>query len=145
MEQETKNGKKYSLDALDATQASNKGVEIELRHPGNNEPLGIFITVIGKDSDTFREMSRRNFDDMAREEARAKQRNKPIPVRLSSDYEDTTTELLVACTKGWREMEWKGKPLPFSPENASMIYTERSWVRDQVFDAITDITNFMRG
>lgn len=136
--------KKVDLASLDTIKACNDGAEIELRHPITNEPLGAFIKVLGKDSDTFREFQRHNFNEYLRNEALAKARGKRAVSKSADDLDDDMMTMLVGCTVGWRDVEYNGEPLVFSAANVRKLYTERPWIRDQVNEAVGDLGNFMR-
>ena len=139
----TKPSKKFDLANLDTIAASNKGVEFELLHPVTKEPLGMFITVYGSDSDVFRQHNRDMTNDKLRRNAAMRRVGKDLPVATVEDSEREGTELLVACTVGFRNIEFNG-PMEFSTANAFKLYTSIPWVRQQVDAAIVDTENFMR-
>jgi hypothetical protein len=122
------------LSNLDTTVACNEGAEIELKHPVTNEPLAMFIKFV---EDSANEDRRRAF----KETRRGRQ---PEP-KLFSEDKANSIELLVACTVGFRDIQYKGKVLEFSPANATMLYGELKWVKEQVDAAISDLENFMPG
>jgi len=131
------------LASIDTIKASNAGAEIELRHPVTNAPLGVFITVLGKDSDAYREFQRHKFNDYLRNEAMAKARGKQPTAKSAEDYEDDMLTLLVSCTKGWRNVVFNAVTLPFTAENVRRIYKSSPYVRDQINDAVGDLGNFV--
>jgi hypothetical protein len=138
--------KVFDLAGLDTVKASNEGAEIELKHPVTNEPIGAFITVVGKDGDTYREFQRKKFNEYLRAEAVARAKGKTGQVNKSAeDYEDDMLTLLVSCTKAWRNIVFEGNNLPFTAENIRRLYKNVPWVRDQVNDAIGDLGNFLKG
>ena len=53
-------------------------------------------------------------------------------------------ELLVACTLNWAGIRAKGQPLPFSVDNARVIYAKLPWLREQVKAFIEDRANFLK-
>jgi hypothetical protein len=136
--------KRIDLASLDTRAACDKGAEIELTHPITSEPLGVFISVVGKDSTAFREYMRDKINAMLRQEAMAKKRGKDVPPRMMEDSEAETVELLTVCTQGWRNVVLDGVDLPFSVQNAKKLYAEQLWVRKQVDDAIANLENFMK-
>ena len=131
------------LADLDTTAACDKGAEIELRHPVTNEPLGIFVTVLGKDSSAFKEYMRTAINDKLRKEAMAKKRGKDIDPATYEAAESETIDLLIVCTVGWRNMVMGGKQLEFNVPNARTVYSTYSWIRKQVDEGISNLENFI--
>ena len=153
--------KKASLPDIgdfDTAAGSDKGAEIQLLHPTNQKPLGIFITVLGKDSQIFRDHVKHDVDQQLRKEALAKRRGKNVEPLTAQDAEDKAVELLVLCTISWRSETYdakgkvidnqpvivsKGESLSFNVANAKRIYSENLWIRRQIDDAIGDLENFI--
>lgn len=144
----------YDLADIDTIKASNEGVDFEIKHPTTNGPTGIFFTILGKDSDTFREFQRHKFNEYLRAEAYAKARGKQPQAKSAEDYEDDMLTLLVACTTGWFFREtpdspkmpflFGGKEMAFTAENLRAVYKARPFVRDQINDAVGDLANFIK-
>lgn len=137
------------LANLDTGVASDNGAEIELLHPTTNAPLDIFISILGKDSQAFREYVKSETNANIRREAMAKRRGREAPSPTAEDIDEKAVELLVLCSTGWRSgdektLTYKGENLPFTVANAKRIYTEQLWIRRQVDEAIGDLENFMK-
>src|SRR4051812_44498472 len=86
------------LKTLDTSAAAEQGFELELSHPTNAAPLGIFITVLGRDSDAYSSLqtaqTRKRLERMQKLNGR---------MTLSPDeLERDAVELLAAVTKTWR-------------------------------------------
>lgn len=133
------------LSSIDTVAACNTGAEFQLKHPTTDDKLGVFITVVGKDSDIFREFQRKTFNRYMRDEALAKKKGKDVKIRSAEDLEDDSLDLLVACTLGWRNMVDAGQEVSFSPDEARRIYKKYPWIRDQVNEAVGDLELFMKG
>lgn len=148
------------IAALDTIAASDKGAEIELTHPTSNKPLGLFVTILGKDSQIFREYVRDKVNARLRDQASADRRNKPLPPKTAEQADAEAVEALTLCTLGWRSQvrgpggklvegsespAWTiaGEELTFSVANAMRVYTDFLWIREQVDNAIGDLENFM--
>jgi hypothetical protein len=142
--------KTVDLSTLDTTTACNSGAQIELRHPATNVPLGIFIGVLGRDSDVFKEYIRTSINSQLRKEAMAKKRGRDVDVATMEQREVESIELLVTCTTGWNSgddnptITMEGEALPFNISNAKRVYTKMSWIRDQVNQGIGDLENFLK-
>lgn len=126
------------LKNLDMRAAAEAGATMTLRHPVTDEDLTdgkgkpVTITVLGSDSREFR----RKVDEINRTRQR-KRGNMSL-----AESERAASELLAAVTKSWTGIEWEGKVLECTPENAEMLYRERSWVRQQVDEFVADVGNF---
>lgn len=120
------------LSTLDLRKAADKGATMTLRHPVTDEDTDIKITVLGSDSVTFRSAVSR----LEREFGGKKKRP------TIAEQERRTVDLLVAVTTGWENIDWDGKPLAFSADNAQMLYTERHWIREQVDAFMSDRGNY---
>ncbi len=152
----TKN-KMIDLADMDTGAASDKGAEIELRHPTTNAKLGMFISVLGKDSEVFREHTKHRANERLRREAMAERTGKPLDPPTAEEAEEKAVELLTLCTTGWRQetkegdevkseasLFYKGEKLAFNVANCKRLYAEQLWIRRQVDVAIGDLENFMK-
>lgn len=126
------------LKNLDMRAAAEAGATMTLRHPVTDEDLmdgkgkPVTITVLGSDSREFR----RKVDEVNRTRQR-KRGNLSL-----AESERTAAELLASVTKAWSGIEWDGKVLECTTENAEMLYRERSWVRQQVDEFVAEAGNF---
>lgn len=145
---------------LNTTTASDKGAEVELLHPITQAPLGLFVTVLGKHSQIFRDHIREKVNTRIRAESMASKRGKQAPLSTAEEVERDAIELIVLCTTGWRSQSrdakgnfvegtaspnWTlgGEELPFTVQNAIRVYTDILWIREQVDNAIGDLENFI--
>ena len=146
------------LESLDTAVAGDKGARVAIVHPVTKDPIGIFITVLGKHSSTFRELVRERINKRVRTEALAARRGKPLDPRTAEEIEREALEMLVACTVGWETEIYNEngdvvevKPtillgsqhVTFNIPNALNLYTRILWMREQVDDAIGDLENFI--
>lgn len=127
------------LDDLDTTSAAEKGATITIRHPITGEDLEgsdgkpCTLQVLGADS---KEWKRAVADSMKSTKNR---RNLTV-----ADAERSTIEMLARVTTGMSEnWVWGKKPLPFSKENITRLYSERPWIREQVDIFVGDRANFL--
>lgn len=129
---------------------STDAVEVEIYNPRTKSGTGIYVTVLGKDSDVYRDTQRaqqnRRFKHLGRSRAGGLQ-------LTAEEIENEALELLVTCTKSWRSVddgksspvvELSGKALEYSPANVRALYTEVPVIREQVDDAIHDRSTFMK-
>lgn len=137
------------LASLDTVAACDAGAEIELLHPTTQAPLGIFILVLGRDSQVFKNYTRQTINARLRKEALNKRRGRESEVTTVELAEEDNIAALVACTRAWRTGEdpvitFRGSDLPFSPENAALIYNALPWLKRQVDEGIGDLENFLK-
>jgi hypothetical protein len=118
------------LSTLNTSIAANDGVEIELKHPSHGGGLGAYITVLGQDSNVYRRKLMERIE-------RARKRSD-----VGSIW-DESLELAVELTTAWRGIELDGISLVFNYENARKLYTDYSWIREQVTEAVQDRGNFL--
>ena len=137
------------LASLDTVAACDAGAEIELLHPTTDAPLGIFISVLGRESRVFKDYTRQSINTRLRKEAVNRKRGRDPEVATVEAAEEDSTAALVACTQGWRTGDvktllFKGQDLPFSPPNALLVYNALPWIKRQVDEGIGDLANFLK-
>ena len=134
-----KNG--FDLASLDTVAACNKPTEVEIRHPVSGAGIGVFISVLGKDSTAYK----------AKVRAFAEQSMNGVADASIDKLEARNLDALVAATVSWRTGDVAGKvilggdTLDYSAENVRKVYTDILPVREQVQKAINDLGNFMSG
>jgi hypothetical protein len=147
------------ISKWDTVAGSNDGTHVSIYDPEVNADTGIFIEVLGKDSDEFQRVSREQSKKRMSKMSKGGFRNTaPIPVE---EIERDGIELLAACTKSWehRPMKadksgWgnphkgmiyiKGEKFPFSRESVLSVYIRFPWIKEQVDTAIGDRANFIK-
>lgn len=132
----------FDLNSLDTIAACNKPFEFEIKSV-TGAPTGFFISVLGKDSDTYRSIVRGMADETLKRQALGKTSNDDL-----GKLEKKNIDALVAATVGWRFGDSKavpldGEQLEFSPDNARKVYTRLLPVRQQASEAIDNLENFI--
>lgn len=148
------------LADLSTKAACDRGFELELKHPATDEPLGVFIGLLGKHSARFQELARKRANARIRQSFQMQRKGKDIEVPTLEQNEREEIDLFAACTTHWRTRTTKadpakgieekseptilhgGKALQFSEANAKFLYAE-PWIREQVDEGIGDLGNFM--
>lgn len=131
------------MDLSQYDTAKDEGAVMQLRHPGTDQPLldgeaPITITLISRDSNQFQSLQRKVTN------RRLQRAGKAGKLKVSiEEIEEDSIDLLVAATKGWQGIEFKGSVLPYSPENARVLYEALPWVKEQVDAFINDRSNFL--
>lgn len=135
------------LAVTDTVAACNKPIEIEIVHPTTRKPLGIFWSLVGKDSDIYRTQVHAAADENIRRQ------NAGLPPlnNTLSKMEAKNVAALVAVTTGWRTNDktgvvvLKGEELTFTIENVTRVLTELPAVREQVQEQVNNVGNWLPG
>jgi hypothetical protein len=125
------------LSNLDVVASASKGAVLEVLHPTLYTKLGIKITLVGADSDRFKNY-RRDIQNKRLQETSAMALN-------LDELEDQNLTLLATCTIGWDTMPVDGVDLPFTIDNAKKVYKRFPWLKEQVDNFIGTRANFIRG
>ncbi len=147
------------LDEVDTVPASNEGAVMQVRHPGtgdvlynkdgvrapdgkgwDKEPTPMTITLAGRDSDRFKQATRRV---IRMRTERNKGRRSPDTSPEQNDNENR--EILVSCTLGWNITLGDGVTKPeFSPDECRVLYAKYPWLEEQADFFVGDRSNFTR-
>lgn len=138
-------GKAQVFDAasLDTVEACNKPFEIEIKHPVTGAPTGLFISVVGKDSEAYRGRLRAMANEMIQKQSRG-----GVSKTRVDEIEQKSIDALVAATVAWRSEDdpehimLRGEALPCTPANARKLYAILP-IQEQVAEAVNDLGNFM--
>ncbi len=128
------------LNSLDTIAACNKAHEFEVTHPATGVGTGVFISVVGRDSDIYRSRVKAMANESLQREATGRKKIDTIDA-----LEAKSIGALVAATVSWRNVVLDGEALDCTPENARKVYARIIPVRDQVQEAVNDLSNFMPG
>lgn len=135
------------LDTLNLAKACDKSFPLELLHPVSEKPLGVFINILGKESSIVKKHTRDTRNEELRAEAMLEESGKKPEVETIEKIQAKAVKFYVACTVGWDNVVYKGKELPFSVENATMLYSDEGmeWIRKQIDIAVGKLENFIKG
>ncbi len=133
--------KLFDLTKNDFGKIAESGYEFEVTVPGTGEATGAFITVRGEQSPTVKAFGRKKFTEMQMKQQQAKRRGKEYEIDLE-EAEAMAVEAAVVRVIGWRGFAEEGKEVVFTKEAAERIFTQHSWLREQVMEASGDLVNF---
>lgn len=122
--------------------AADAGYEFEIKMPGTGDPTGAFITVRGEMSKTVKTYARQKFREFQLKEQQAKRRGKQTEDITLEEAEEMAVEAAVVRVINWRGITENAKEVPFTKENAEKIFTEHSWIREQVMEESNQLLNF---
>jgi hypothetical protein len=128
-----------------ATVKADDGVELELRHPGNNTPLGVFVTLLSADSKEYAAFVRR-FQNQRLQGGR---RNNVVPT--ADEFDNMALDALCkVAVKGWRTgtdpyIEIAGEKLECNLDNAYRFFGDPQFrdFREQAQTFIDNRSNFL--
>jgi hypothetical protein len=114
-------------------------------HPVTNEKLGAVLILAGPENPIRRKLIHERQRKLRKQAAGQKSGGvwKAVLSVDPEEEEELVLDFLVACTLGWSDLEWTDGPLPFSAANARMVYTEKSWLRNQVKAVLEDSELFI--
>ncbi|MGB1388672.1 MAG: hypothetical protein ACPG61_07270 [Paracoccaceae bacterium] len=114
-----------NLSDMKVVSAAKAGAEMPLLSPFNGEPTGAFLIVEGFDSPAMIKAAR-DYDREAASNPASKDTDEALRLRRA--------HLGASALKGWRNFEWDGKALEFTPEKAMEICMdpEYQWITEQV-------------
>lgn len=140
--------KGINLADFDTVAAANRGAELELVHPREGTPLGVFIKLMGSESTEWSECvnERRNKTLLSTFQAQRGGGKKPVAPTVEEIDREAIT-LLTRVTLGWRTGDEPtvmlgDEVLTFNHANVEKLYTSQRWVRDQVDAFVGEVSNF---
>lgn len=148
-----------NLADLNAAAASETVFDLELRHPTTDAPLGLFIQVLGSQSEKVRAVSNRQSNAIIKDNFKSQRAGKEPAITVETSQK-RQAELAAAATVGWYSQEpakagekpkredglpFGDKRLIFSEDEAVRLYNDPaySWLVKQVDDAVGDLANFL--
>lgn len=124
-----------SLDAIVKNQE--EGVELKVKHPVTNEPLGITLRVLGYESATVRKVQRKQVNQ------RLKNQRKRV---TAEEIETNGREVQAAAIAGWSfddGVTLDGVVPEFTPENVDRVLRRFPFIAAQVDDLAADASAFL--
>lgn len=142
------------VSQLDVIKKSNEGFEFQVYNPATGALTGMYITVLGRDSDAYRKLQ--NQQNRVRMERMTQGGRLRLSVMPSpEEIEREALELLVACTVRWRQLadgdQYKdtltvsGEEWVCTRETVARLYKEYPVMREQADSAISERANFLKG
>lgn len=127
-------------DALD--KAATAGALCVLNDPltgvpleSDGKPVGFLLA--GEDSDQYKKRDKELARQRSKEAEKLGRKWRYTPEM----QEETSLELLVACTLGWQGLKWEGSE-EFSKDRVREMYRRVTWIREQAAAFVQDRTSF---
>lgn len=131
------------LSTLDTRDVANTGAVMEVENPATGEKLlteagePITITLLGIDSDKLKKRQNELTNEVMKKGFRPK-------ATTAEKIEADRLATLCLATVAWSNIEFGGKKLDCTPENARSLYKALPWLRDQADAFIADRANFLK-
>ena len=134
------------LAELNTKDKADEGFEVEILHPKTHTPIGVYIKILGTDSETYRRVTRKNQNRRLEIAKRGR-----MNIQTAEEIEFETVNILAECTVSWRtdndprlELE-PGKMFDCTLENARKLYSDPgfTWLKDQINQEGGDRSNFL--
>jgi hypothetical protein len=122
-------------DLSGLSDAQEAGIDVSITHPKTGEPLGIVIKVVGPDSKKQAKARTAVLNDRVEKKIR-----KITADRLTEE----ATSMVANSVLSWTGVEIDGAAVPFSVENAVMVFTRWPFIREQVQSVSDDRANFIK-
>jgi hypothetical protein len=122
-------------DLSGLSDAQEAGIDVSITHPKTGEPLGIVIKVVGPDSKKQAKARTAVLNDRVEKKIR-----KITADRLTEE----ATSMVANSVLSWTGVEIDGAVVPFTVENAVMVFTRWPFIREQVQSVSDDRANFIK-
>jgi len=139
----------FDLSRIETRKHAESGVFFPIRHPATGEPIldeagnPLQIKISGADASRIKSAVEQRQQKRQEAIAAAKPDAKPDFNTWTVREKDMIDDL-VLLTEGWTDnIELDGFPLPFSKENAEILYTRFPEIAEQMTRAATNRINFM--
>jgi hypothetical protein len=140
------------FDSLDTGAACERSYEFELLHPTTEKPLGVFVSVLGPESQAFKNRVRKEVNRDRKRQFEAQRKGKHVEPQMLEEDEEFGVSLLTDIVTGWRTVKdgksepviyWKGEKLEFSKDNVHRWLMHFPWARKQISDESSKLENFL--
>lgn len=114
-------------------------IDMPVYHPTSGEQLDIALTVLGYDSDEYRDKVKKLYQDALSKAPRG-DLNK-LPEDIDKDYLIKIDALHV---KAWNNIEENGVAIEYSEQNAVDLLKKHPWLRAQIKEFVEERANFIQ-
>lgn len=128
---------------LDTAKATQNTFRFEILHPVTMEGTGAFIDVYGAESDGVKRFANAQLRKMQKQEFENSRSRKPKFKELD-ELQEVALESALVRVADWENIEWEGKSLEFTEENARKILTACPWLREQIVEHSDNLGNFLK-
>ena len=129
------------LNLLNLGVQADDGFDLVLQHPITGDDLDGVIRVRGDKSRAVQQFSRKRITEMQKRERMLKGKGKDENLTIE-ELEAMAVESAIVRVISWKNIKKDGEDLPFTKENAEVVFKEYDWIRQQVMEASEELKNF---
>lgn len=129
------------LNSLDLSKDAEAGYELTLVHPVSGDDLDGVIRVRGDKSKAIQAFSRKRVNELQRRERMLKGKGKDENLSIE-ELEQMHIESGIARVISWKNIKKDGEEIPFTKENAEMVFKDYPWILEQTLEASAELRNF---
>ena len=129
------------LNLLNLGIQAEDGFDLVLQHPITGDDLDGVIRVRGDKSRAVQQFSRKRITEMQKRERIQKGKGKDTDLTIE-ELEAMAVESAIVRVISWKNIKKDGEELPFTKENAEVIFKDYDWIRQQVMEASEELKNF---
>lgn len=129
------------LNLLNLGIQADDGFDLVLQHPITGDDLDGVIRVRGDKSRAVQQFSRKRITEMQKRERIQKGKGKDTDLTIE-ELEAMAVESAIVRVISWKNIKKDGEELPFTKENAEVIFKDYDWIRQQVMEASEELKNF---
>ncbi len=130
----------FDITLQDYSKAAEVGYSFNLKLPTGADS-GASLTVLGEQSPTIKNYSKRKFQEYQQRQQIAKRKGREDDISLDEAEEMAIDSALVRLV-GWNSIQEEGKEVKFSKDKAREILEKHSWIREQIMQESGDVLNF---
>lgn len=117
--------------------------KIDIVHPGNGSPLGVWVSVVSLDDERMKKLRRAITDEANKKAQRGK-------VMKAEEIDENLDRLLINAMTGWgwekdeagEDQTFQGIKPEFNEKNIRKVFATLPWFRDQLNEAVGDTKSF---
>ena len=129
------------LSNLNLGVAAESGYDLVLQHPITGDDLDGVVRVRGDKSKTVQVFSRKRVNELQKRERMQKGKGKDENLSIE-ELEQMHIESGIARVISWKNIKKDGEEIPFTKENAEMVFKDYPWILEQTLEARAELRNF---
>jgi hypothetical protein len=131
----------FDIKLDDFSKAAEQGYKFELKLP-TGAGSGAYLVIIGDQSATVRNFSKRKFQEYQQRVQQAKRRGRDVEDMTLDEAEEASVEAALVRLIDWDGFTEDGKAVKFSKEKAKEILTQHPFIREAIISESQEVLNF---
>ena len=129
------------LNLLNLSAAADDGCDLVLQHPITGDDLDGVIRIRGDKSKHVQAFSRKRVNELQKRERMQKGKGKDTDLSIE-ELEQMHIESGIARVISWKNIKKDGEDLPFTKENAEVVFKEYPWILEQILENSSNLNLF---